>query len=59
MIQQKFETLAKARFEAERKKCQENKWTFWTELAIIIFALSIVPVLAMFVLIIWPSMKKI
>ena len=55
MIQQKFEALAKNRYEDERKKCQENKLTFWTELAIIIFSLSIVPILMICVLLLWPA----
>ena len=52
-IQKKLESLAKERYENQRKT-RVGKWTFWTELAIMVASLSIVPLLIITVLIIWP-----
>jgi hypothetical protein len=53
-VQKKFEFLARKRFDIEKKKLL-NGWTFWTEFAIFVFALSIVPVLMITVILIWPE----
>ncbi len=58
-VQKKFENLAKERYENEKKKMADKEWTFWTELAIFVVALGLVPVLIVVVLIIFPATKDL
>ena len=58
-VQQKYENFAKERYENERKNVANVKWTFWTELAIFVVALGLVPALILIVLIIFPPMKEL
>jgi hypothetical protein len=58
-VQKKFENLAKERYENDKKKMADKEWTFWTELAIFVVALGLVPVLIVVVLIIFPATKDL
>ena len=54
ILQKRFETLAREQYQLQQRT-MANEWTFWTELSIIILALSIVPILMISVLVFWPK----